>query len=149
MGAGKFASIDDPMSLRVDRLRQNGIIFSFENLYKRVLWSDNAGYDSGVIFSGRRSKGDALRYFLDNIAKYKPQRIVFVDDNVAWLKSVNSMCEQMGINFVGFHYKAAVFDKDEELCPEVAKFQLQMLYEKGVWMDDDEARKIVAERKKS
>ena len=50
------------------------------------------------------------------------------------------MCEQMGINFKGFRYKAAIFERDKELSPEVAKFQLQMLDKKGVWIDENEAR---------
>lgn len=57
MGTGKFGNIDDPMHLRVSRLKEKGIVFAFENLNKRILWDDEAGFESGVIFSGKQSKG--------------------------------------------------------------------------------------------
>ena len=63
MGAGKFGNINDPMHLRVSRLKEKGIVFAFENLNKRVLWEDEAGYESGVIFLGKQ-KGTSTAIFL-------------------------------------------------------------------------------------
>ena len=148
MGTGKFGNIDDPMHLRVSRLKEKGIVFAFENLNKRILWDDEAGYESGVIFSGKQSKGEALQYFLENIAHWKPKHIIFVDDNTEYLNSMSSMCNRLKIKFTGFHYKAAVFDQDEELSPEIARLQLKTLDEKEIWIPDSEAKKIIEEGKK-
>jgi hypothetical protein len=149
MGTGKFGNIEDPMQLRVSRLKEKGIIFAFENLDKRILWENEAGYESGVIFSGKQSKGQALQYFLENIAHYQPKHIIFVDDNPEYLNSMHEMCNNLRIKFTGFHYKAAVFDKDKELSPEVARLQLKTLDEQEIWIPDSEAKKIVKEGRKS
>jgi len=143
MGTGKFGNIDDPMHLRVSRLKEKGIVFAFENLNKRILWDDEAGFESGVIFSGKQSKGQALQYFLENIAKWKPKHIIFVDDNPEYLNSMSEMCNRLKIKFTGFHYKAAVFDKDEELSLDIAMLQIKTLDERGVWIADHEACKII------
>ncbi|ETZ04341.1 DUF2608 domain-containing protein [Holospora undulata] len=148
MGTGKFGNIDDPMHLRVFRLKEKGILFGFENLNKRILWDDEAGYESGVIFSGKQSKGEALQYFLENIAHWKPKHIIFVDDNLEYLNSMSSMCNRLKIKFTGFHYKAAVFDQDEELSSEIARLQLKTLDEKEIWIPDSEAKEIIEEGKK-
>lgn len=147
-GTEKFGAIEDPMQWRISRLKQKGIVFAFENLNKRILWDDEAGYESGVIFSGKQSKGEALQYFLENIAHSQPKHIIFVDDNPEYLNSMNSMCNRLKIKFTGFHYKAAVFDQDEELSSEVARLQLKTLDEKEIWIPDSEAKKIIEEVKK-
>jgi len=130
------------------RLKEKGIVFAFENLNKRILWDDEAGFESGVIFSGKQSKGEALQYFLEKIAHWKPKHIIFVDDNPEYLNSMSSMCNRLKIKFTGFHYKAAVFDQDEELSPEIARLQLKTLDEKEIWIPDSEAKKIIEEGKK-
>ncbi len=134
MGIGKFGNIDNPIHLRVSRLKEKGIVFAFENLNKRILWNDEAGFESGVIFSGKQSKGEALQYFLENIAKWKPKHIIFVDDNPEYLNSMREMCNTLKIKSKGFHYKAAVFDQDKELSPEVAKLQIKTLKRCGYRM---------------
>lgn len=148
MSTEKFGNIDNPMHLRVSRLKEKGIVFAFENLNKRILWDDEAGFESGVIFSGKQSKGEALQYFLEKIADWKPKHIIFVDDNPEYLNSMSSMCDRLKIKFTGFHYKAAVFDEDQELSPEVARLQLKTLDEKEIWIPDSEAKKIIEKGRK-
>ena len=148
MGTEKFGNIDDPIYLRVSRLKEKCILFGFENLKKRILWDDEAGYESGIIFSGKQSKGEALQYFLENIAHWKPKHVIFVDDNPDYLNSVSKMCSKLGIKFTGFHYKAAAFDQDEALSPEVARLQIKTLDEQEIWIPDLEAKGIIKEGKK-
>lgn len=148
MGAKKWGNIDDLMEWRIFRLKQKGISFAFKNLKKRILWDDEAGYESGIIFSGKQSKGVTLQYFLENIAYYQPKHIIFIDDNTKHLNSVSEMCNRLKIKFTGFHYKAAVFDQDQELSPEIARLQIKALDEKEIWISDSEARKIIEEERK-
>lgn len=143
MGTKKFGKVEDPMKLRVSRLKEKGIIFGFFEAGKRTLWDNEAGYESGVIFSGKHSKGHALEYFLENIAKWKPKHIIFIDDNAAYLNSVNEICIKLGIKFTGFHYLASVFDKDKDLDPEIARLQLKILDEQKIWIPDTEAHKLL------
>ena len=120
------------MHLRVSRLKEKGIVFTFENLNKRILCDAEAGYESGGIFSGKQSKGEELQYFLENIAYWRPKHIIFVDDNSEYLNSMSEMCNRLKIKFRGFHYKAAVFDQDEESSLDVARLQLKTLDEKEI-----------------
>lgn len=147
VGAGRFGNIDDSVNLRVSRLKEKGINFSFENSNKRILWNDDSAFEAGVIFSGKQPKGEALQYFLENIIQWKPKHIIFVDDKLEHLKSVHEMCNKLEIKFTGFHYKAAVFDLDQELNPEIAKFQLKTLYEQKILIPDSEAKKIIKKDK--
>ena len=148
MGTEKFGNIEDPMHLRVSRLKEKGIVFSFANLEKRILWEDEAGYESGVIFAGKQSKGQALKYFLENVIKWKPKHIIFIDDNTDYLNSVHEMCDNLAIQFTGFYYKASVFDQDQELSPEVARLQLKTLDEQKIWIPDSETHKMIEEERK-
>lgn len=142
VGTEKYGYINDPMTLRTSRLKEKGIIFSFGKLNERIIFGDDSGYNSGIIFAGKQSKGETLKYFLENIALWKPQHIIFIDDRVKHLESVNNICEKIGIKFTGFHYKAAVFDTDNDLSPEVARFQLKTLDEKQIWIPDSQAVKL-------
>lgn len=147
-GTEKFGDIQDPMEWRISRLNQQGIVFTFKNLDKRILWRDEAGFESGIIFSGKQSKGQALQYFLEDVAHYKSKHIIFIDDNSEYLNSVQEMCSRLKIKFTGFHYKAAIFDQDEELSLEVARLQLKTLDEKEIWIPDNKAKKIIEEGRK-
>jgi len=100
------------------------------------------------LFFQANRKGQALQYFLENIAHYRPKHIIFIDDNTEYLNSVHEMCSRLKIKFTGFHYKAAIFDQDQELSPEVARLQLKILDEQEIWIPDFEAKKIIQEGRK-
>jgi hypothetical protein len=75
---------------------------------------------------------------LKNVVKWKPKKIIFVDDNADYLKSVSYMCEENSIEFIGFQYLAEVFNQDKEINPEIAKIQIKILDEKQIWLQDNE-----------
>jgi hypothetical protein len=129
----KYGYINDPMTLRTSRLKEKGIIFSFGKLNERIVFGDDSGYNSGILFAGKESKGMVLKYFLENIAHWQPKHIIFTDDRAEHLASVNDTCND----------KAAVFNKDNDLSPEVARFQLKTLDEKQIWIPDSQAVKLV------
>ena len=114
------------------------ITFIYPLHNKRVLWQKEAGFEKGIVFSGKQSKGEALGYFLKNVVKWKPKKIIFVDDNTDYLKSVSYMCEENSIEFIGFQYLAEVFNQDKEINPEIAKTQIKILDEKQIWLQDNE-----------
>ena len=137
-GTEKFGSIVDPMEWRLSQLEEKGITFIYPPHSKRVLWQKEAGFEKGVVFSGKQSKGEALGYFLKNVVKWKPKKIIFVDDNADYLKSVSYMCEENSIEFIGFQYLAEVFNQDKEINPEIAKIQIKILDEKQIWLQVNE-----------
>ncbi|MGB0935599.1 MAG: DUF2608 domain-containing protein [Alphaproteobacteria bacterium] len=127
--------VKDPMSFRLAGLRQHGIWFTDSLEGKQVTWSQDSGYQAGVILSGAQIKGDALEHYLDNIAKSHPSTVVFIDDRLDWLHSVQQMCDKKGIAFKGFHYSAEVL-KGNVADPEMAWEQFKVLHGKGAWIPD-------------
>lgn len=145
-GTDPFGSIQDPIRWRLDKLARHGVVFSWPGTNARILWGKGAGYEQGVVFSGSRSKGEALAYFLDSIAHWQPARIIFLDDNAAYLKSVEDLCLSRGISFQGFHYLAKIFDEDPPANPSVVRLQFDTLHKTGRWLSDTEAGKILLSR---
>lgn len=142
----KFSTISDPIKWRLRKLKEKGINFYFNNINNRFLWENKSGYESGVIFSGKLSKGNALVKFFKTV-NWKPNNIIFIDDNVDYLKTVQKVCTDLNIEFLGFHYEAAIFSQDPLISLEVAKLQIDTLDKKQLWLSDSEALKIIEKRK--
>lgn len=137
-GTEKFGSIVGTMEWRLSKLEDKGITFIYPLHNERVLWQKEAGFEKGIVFSGKQSKGEALDYFLKNVVKWKLKKIIFVDDNADYLESVSYMCEENSIEFIGFQYLAEVFNQDKKVNPEIARVQIRILDEKQIGLQDNE-----------
>lgn len=63
-----------------------------------------AKYIEGILFCGlKNDKGTTLLNF-QNLIKYTPARIVFIDDDLMNLKNIEKAVENRGISFIGLHY---------------------------------------------
>lgn len=62
-------------------------------------------YKSGILFCGANDKNDILPQFLKKLSD-KPKRIIFADDKMKNLKTVEQVAEKEGIEFIGFRYSA-------------------------------------------
>lgn len=60
-------------------------------------------YIEGIIFSGNYPKGEVLLGWLNQI-HYKPKKIIFIDDKLKNVKSVESAVHKRNIPFVGLRY---------------------------------------------
>jgi hypothetical protein len=89
-------------------LRSLDINFTWPQPIEKILWSDNAGCQEGVIASKRTAKGVILSRFLDR-AQFKPRTVVFIDDSMENIKDVEQSCKATGIRFYGFHFEAETF----------------------------------------
>ena len=125
IGSQAFGVVQDPMSLREKHLKELGI--SFESKCGRQTWADDSGYSAGIVFSGSQPKGKALGHYLEKIANFKPSKVIMLDDKRSYLESVEEYCTEQGIEFIGFHYVAEVFDNDPEVDVESAKLEIQAL----------------------
>lgn len=99
------------------------------------LQSGNPFFKHGILFVDSAPKGKALLALLKEI-KWTPSKIIFIDDHLHYLQSVQEMTGKLGIDFVGFHYKASelispLFDE------ESAAFRFRHLAEKGEWLTED------------
>jgi len=75
-------------------------------------------YQEGILFCGFNPKGSMLQTLLKSTA-YTPEKIIFVDDQIKDLASVEKTAAEMKIPFIGFHYthlaeKVHNFVLDEE-----------------------------------
>lgn len=76
---------------------------SYPGFYKGILYSNSSPF---IKISGLATKGDVLRQFLEQI-QWKPQRIIFIDDDLQNLDSVALTMQEWGIAYTGLHYVGA------------------------------------------
>lgn len=98
-------------------------------------------YRDGVMFTCYVPKGEALKAFL-TWADHKPKRVIFLDDRVSHLKSVQAACADLGIDFVGYHVTLC-YDPPQKTNKDLANFQFSYLYAHKQWLSDQEATKLM------
>lgn len=142
------------VDLRAKKLKKFGIDFSNSwNLSEQ--WFGRKGqsayYKNGILTTGTGggkvvSKGQALAKLLIQKLKYKPGRIIFIDDDYKNLQSVRDFCEYYGIELIGYHYLA----KNEETTMYKFPFsqtrsylQLMHLVDKKEWLSDSLAETML------
>ena len=64
-----------------------------------------AHYQHGIIFSGNNDKGKMLVTFFDKF-NYHPKKVIFIDDKLNYLISVDRALSARNIPFVGIRYSA-------------------------------------------
>jgi hypothetical protein len=88
-------------------------------------------FSNGIIASGDVPKGIALSAFLD-VFSWHPQHVIFVDDRLDALESVEQAMAEKGISFKGYHYMAA-FQLDETIDEDKAWLQILHFIQTGCW----------------
>lgn len=147
MKTGPFGSIPNQEDWRIAELRQMNLNFSqaFPS-YPLIVFEGIQTKDSlpvfkeGILFSASHTKGEVLKEFLTTI-DWKPQRIIFIDNRLKFLCSVQEAAESMDIPFKGFHYlEAEAFSN--EITEMHVDFQLRQFIESGHWLSDTEAAEL-------
>lgn len=142
MGAGKYGEINNALDWRYAQLKKHNVYFSWDKVQQKYLWNINSGFEHGIVHAGTISKGEALKHVLD-IAQFKPKQIIFVDDILENIKSVEQFSLENGIKFFGFHYQAQVFEKDIKPKACLLEWQIEILKNNGIWVSDKEALKQI------
>jgi hypothetical protein len=84
-------------------------------------------YSDGILYANvTPAKGAVLIAFLKKASK-KPSQIIFVDDSLENLQSVETELAKQGIPFLGIHYKVQV---DETKLPKVADEEWNTVWDK-------------------
>ena len=103
-------------------------------------------YDRGILTSLPKSKSEALASFL-KYAKYVPDKIVCIDDQIINLIDLNEFCLHTGIKFMGYEYtKAKEFPYTFPFSYERAFFQLKYLVKNKRFLTDAEAEEEMNQR---
>ena len=145
MRTGSYGKITSMEEWRVNHLRALGIDFSSTfPQHDKLKWAEMFPYmgypafKEGVLCSDRMPKGIVLASFLEKI-NYQPNQIIFIDDNLDFLESVDEEMEEMKIPFIGIHYRAVEL-LEPFLDEELAHHQFHVLTTEGTWLPDHEAR---------
>lgn len=96
----------------------------------------------GILCTNGVSKGELARTFLDRI-QWRPDKVIFFDDNAARVKEVAEAMQKELIPFQGFVYRGAEY-MPGELNKDVAEFQLNYLVEHEDWISDDQALSLIS-----
>ena len=151
---GKYGVIENRVDLRLERLKKIGIDFkgSFPNV-KPIIFSNLKGanpkhlpmFKDGVLFACRLSKGEVLKAFLKQI-NYKPQKIIFVDNELKNIKAVEQYCASEGIEYVGFHYNFIRSKLKNKLNTDIVNYQFETLEKHNIWLSDKEVREQLSKK---
>ncbi len=121
-------------NLRLDWLKSFGLDFH-DDLHELSHQNDLFIYTNGVIQTGQKLKGPVLKEVLSKLKKL-PEKIVFVDDRIEQVNSVEETCKEMNIPFVGFHYTA--FEASPYLDESIAHKQLETLVKEHKWLSQED-----------
>ncbi|HSX03162.1 MAG TPA: DUF2608 domain-containing protein, partial [Rhabdochlamydiaceae bacterium] len=117
--------------------------FSFRRLGHLKLGekSNQAGasFYEGVIFASGKDKGKILGEFLDKI-DYPVQKIIFIDDQIPFLESVDAELKQRGISHACYHYIGWEKNKPKDFDTTLSSFQWLYFLVNEKWIDDDKAK---------
>lgn len=100
-------------------------------------------YAQGVIETVAPLKGPVLKEILSCLCA-RPEKIIFVDDNINQIKSVDDTCRELKIPCTAFHYVpcASIPQLDEK----IADYQLSTLVQEHRWVSDNEACLVLEKR---
>ncbi|XVN40454.1 MAG: DUF2608 domain-containing protein [Rickettsia endosymbiont of Argas persicus] len=141
---GKYGKIDKMENLRFDALKQVDISFVNTTPFKEdTTFSELENGNgipmliSGVILTASANKGLVLKSVLEK-SNLHFKKIIFIDDKMKELESVEIICREMDIDFQGIHYGAAklvplpVLDKKKE------QLHYEILEKEHIWLLDKE-----------
>lgn len=145
--SGNFGAIARGCDWRVNELKKLGFDFSLSFSKVGFIQFPKANnkefypvFQSGILFSSQHPKGETLHSFLKAIHWY-PKQVIFIDDRLDFLQSVEQVMQKCRIKFIGFHYTAAQklpCTVDEKL----AEFQFRYLIQHGEWLSQEEAESL-------
>lgn len=137
--SGKYGIVQNEAELHLSRLKSLGYHFIKDN--GRLLKGDFPECISRVIFTNKKDKGKVLLDFLKKLNKtYK--NIIFVDDRLKNLISVQNILKDYKINYLGIHY-TELKNKNEVLNQDIADKQFEVLARKHIWLSDEEVEAML------
>lgn len=148
MPTGKFGLISNTADWRINQLHLLGIDFdwTFSNIDSITLESFEGKknppvFKKGILASGKYPKGEVLVAFLKHV-NLSPSKIVFVDDKMEFINSVETELDKEKIPHLSFHYTAAT-NQTDQVDGELANFQIKHLIDSGEWLNDSKAKECL------
>ena len=88
---------------------------------------------SGVVFTSGLDKGLVLEYIFKKY-NYYPKTIIFVDDLIENVESLQQTCFKLNIDFYGFHYKTASLVPLPNIDEDLEKLRFEILEKEFTWL---------------
>ena len=88
---------------------------------------------SGIIFKSGLDKGLVLEYIFKKY-NYYPKTVIFVDDLIENVESLQQTCFKLNIDFYGFHYKAASLIPLSNIDEDLEKLRFEILEKEFIWL---------------
>jgi hypothetical protein len=140
---GPIASVKD---WRINELKSHGYHFElsweetsekkFENIPTEEMGIFPI-FKEGVLFTNNVSKGSVLDAFL-KFTEIKPRKIIFIDDRLEYIESVDIVAKALSIPLIGIQYTAAAVSEND-FCLQRAELQFEILAKERKWISDIEA----------
>ena len=137
---GKHFGIESREDLRITRLKRLGFDFSttFPNFPEIRFYDQDKEthftFKSGILFTARVSKGKVIPVFL-NSTKFKPLKIVHVDNVMKKLIAVRDFCAKNNIEFLGLHFTKSYL-KDTKIDKALSDKKFEILKKEKRWSSD-------------
>jgi len=139
---GQSGVIEDFTSWRLEELKNINIDFMKSSPIKEEIFIEELHIGcgipiikEGVILTADVDKGSVLESILHK-AKYYPKAIIFIDDILENLESVQKICDKLQINFHGFEFKGASLIPEAELDQESEKIRFEILEKELRWISN-------------
>jgi len=142
MHTGHFGKISSMEKWRAQELKNLEITFSSyaENSVKILIDSEKpATLYQGILFTGGHTKAQTLISFINKYGK--PSKLVFIDDRIEHVQSLQKLCTDIKIPFEGCHYQA-VDQLPYSATQDFGDIQTQKLMNDGLWLEDCEAQEV-------
>jgi len=146
----KFGRIEAVEDWRIKELAGMGIDFAAMTPFKaqivlRKLDQGNGApmLKAGIILTGMLDKAEVLEGIFSTTGYY-PKAIIFVDDNLDNVQSLQTLCDRLGIKFLGVHFTAAALVPQPELDEKTEETRFKILETEHQWVTDLDTYKQAA-----
>lgn len=133
---------------RYEKLQKVGIDFSSSFKQQEVVLTKLVSYADrhpvfykGILLTDMFPKGKVLGEFLD-VMKLKPKKVIFFDDRIRFIRSVEKEMYKRNIAFSGYAYRA-IDELPQTFDQKILDYQLKHLKEHDEFISDEKAREAV------
>ena len=95
-------------------------------------------FSKGVLFAGGAPKGQVLRTFLKKVG-FRPKRVIFFDDKMKNVKSVNKAMKKWGVDVTAVRYHGAA-KRAVKFDEKAIEKQCRHFVKRGTWLSDHKVR---------
>lgn len=138
MHTGSFGKISSMEKWRAEELKALNVNFSpyAPNDVEILIDGEQpATLYQGILFTGSHTKAATLTSFVNKCGK--PPKLIFIDDRIEHVKSLEKLCIDINIPFEGYHYQA-VTQLPYDANKDFGATQTQKLQNDGVWLEDSQ-----------